>query len=180
MTLPFVRDHDDIYVTDEFLSALHNRCQLALRAAPRGSYISHHTAAVLCGLWPPVSPTIHVSVPPRAGRSMPPGVSAHRGRFEAWKMRVGDLPVSAPPQTVVDLSRTLKLIDLVLLMDSLLGRTEYETRHVRACMSRTNIYRRDLLEAMKLARPLSGSAMESRMRLLAVKGGFPALRSLAW
>ncbi len=43
----------DLYVTREYLDDRYQRAQQTISRAPRGSYISHHTAAALRGLWPP-------------------------------------------------------------------------------------------------------------------------------
>ena len=163
----------DIYVTREFLDDRYQRAQQAISRAPRGSYISHHTAAALRGLWPPSSPTIHVSVPPRARRALPRGITVHRGHHDAWVTRLGGLPVAHPAQAVVDLARGLRLADLLPLVDSLLRRDPDGLQGIRARAAEQAVHLRRLHRALELARLGPDSPMESRMRLLLLLAGFP-------
>lgn len=89
---------DDLYVTQDYLRDRYQRAQDAISRAPHGSYISHHTAAALHALWPPPSPTIHLSVPPRARRALPGGITVHRGHYDACSPgSAAEIPVSFRP-----------------------------------------------------------------------------------
>ena len=163
----------DIYSTDPFLGDVYNRAALALREAPGGSWVSHHTAATLWGLWAPTSAAVHVSMPPRGGRAPREGVKPHRGSRDAWVTRMRDLRVSTPVQVVMEMSKVLPLIDLVPLIDSVLHR-RYSDLDGLATYARSRNHRvRVFWEAMSLARFGAESAMESKNRLLIRWSGFP-------
>lgn len=168
-----MRSTDDLYVTKDYLHDRYQRAQDAISRAPRGSYISHHTAADLQGLWPPPSPTIHVAVPPRARRSLPPGITVHRGQYDAWVTSLGGLPVAHPAQAVVDLARSLRLVDLLPLTDSILRNDPHGLHAVRTRAAEQRVHLRRLHLAVAMARLGAESAMESRLRLLLILAGFP-------
>ncbi len=163
----------DIYSTDPYLSDVYHRAAMFLKDAPGGSWISHHTAAALWGLWVPGSAAVHVSMPPRASRAPRAGVKPHRGSRDAWVIRMRELHVSHPAQVVMELSKVLPLIDLVPLLDSVLHR-RYSDLDGLATHARSRNHRVRLFwEAMSLARFGSESAMESKTRLLITWSGFP-------
>lgn len=166
----------DIYASEAHLHDLYTRAGQALRHSPRGSFISHHTAAALRGLWAPSSAQIHVTTPPRADRVTCEGVQSHRGHKDAWVAQLADLPASAPEQVVLELSRSLDLVDLVALIDSVLARGLSDKDGIRGYLRFRNDRGRKLADAIDLARTGSGSAMETRSRLLLVHGGFPEPR----
>ena len=168
-----MRPTDDLYVTQDYLNDRYQRAQDAISRAPHGSYISHHTAAALHGLWPPPSPTIHLAVPPRARRAPPPGITVHRGHYDAWVTTLGGLPVAHPAQAVVDLARSLRLVDLLPLTDSLLRQDPHGLHAVRTRAAEQRVQLRRLHQAVAMARLGAESAMESRMRLLLILAGFP-------
>lgn len=163
----------DLYATDAHLNDLYTRAHAALEHLPRGTFISHHTAASLLGLWVPRSAQVHVTTPPSAGRPERNGVTIHRGHRDDWTVRLGELPVSAPVQVLIDLHRNLGLADLVPLIDSVLRRGYSDKTGIVTGLRHKNISSRALNTAIKLARSQSDSAMESKTRLLVRWAGFP-------
>jgi very-short-patch-repair endonuclease len=157
-----------VVLTDEVLA------RTAVDLSPAGSFVSHHSAAAIWGGVVPVTANTHVSVTDRAGRSLRRGISAHLASAEHATTTLGDLPISTPEQTFVDLACVLDLVDLVILGDSLLhaGATTLpklwsyvEQWHGRGA--------RPARLALRYVRAGAESPMETRLRLLVVLAGLP-------
>lgn len=173
-TAPHLRQfRGDLYSTPEFLRDRVDRARAALEKAPRGSYISHHTAAELRGLWVPSSSPVHVSMLPNAGRWLRDGVQPHRGHTDAWVADVAGIRVSRPEQIVVELARNLDLVSLTALIDSVLHRGYCDVTGLAAYARQRRFRSRTLDQALALAQAGAGSAMESRTRVLLVTAGLP-------
>lgn len=85
-----------------------------LLAMPKGSIISHHTAAELRGLPVPKSAEIHVTVP---GRTAPrvAGIRAHLGAESAPVETYKGLLITPRPRLWLDLAAHLDRVELVVL-----------------------------------------------------------------
>lgn len=163
----------DPYVSREYLEDRYSRAQRAFQSAPRGAYISHHTAGALRGLWAPPSAPIHVSVLPGQRRLNTTGVLLHRGNLEAHRSRFGAITVSDPPQILVELARSHLLFDLLPLADSILAKGQYSITQLRSYRAEHAPPLHRLDDAIRLARAGSESPEESRCRLLLRLAGLP-------
>lgn len=161
-----------VYVHNDVVVTTRVQAQAALLVAPAGSYISHHTAAILWGGVVPDHPDIHVSSP--GWRSKMAGIGAHRARpTQAVSVR-GGLRLTTPVQTFLDLAQLLDLVDLVVLGDSLVKMKRCTAEFLIEAASTAKgpgaaLARR----AAALIRKGVDSPMESRLRMLIVLRGLP-------
>jgi len=163
----------DTYVAREVLITPTLRAKAVIRLVPRGSYISHHTAAELWGAAPPADGATHVTLPSAFGRLVRQGVSSHyRNESAQTTLRKG-LPISTPEQTFLDLAAVgLGLVDLVVVADSLIkaGHTSSELL-IAAAGQGSGRGCRLARRAASLAREAVDSPQETRLRLLVVLAG---------
>lgn len=100
----------------------------ALSICPRGSYLSHYSAARLLGGVVPDDPDVHVTSP--RNRPKARGIVGHRAkrnrRVTTWR----GLRTTSPMQTFLDMSQVLTLVDLVVLGDSLVERGRFTTQQL--------------------------------------------------
>ena len=148
------------------------RAQAALSVVTPGSFVSHHTAAVLWGGVVPDDPDVHVCSPRNRTRRV--GITAHRVKTGHQVVTFRGLRVTSPAQTFLDLAQRLGLVDLVVLGNSLVraGRTTPteltdRARHHRGPHSRL------ARQAASFVRDGVDSPMETRVRLLIVLAGLP-------
>ena len=106
-----------------------------LCAATPGAWISHETAASLCGLglppWLGNDPLIHLSKPHGVPRVRRTGVVGHRVRVLPGEViEIDGIPVSSPARTWLDLAHGLPLRYVIALGDQLIRipRPELEPR----------------------------------------------------
>ena len=163
----------DTYVAREVLITPTLRAKAVIRLVPRGSYISHHTAAELWGAAPPADGATHVTLPSAFGRLVRQRVSSHyRNESAQTTLRKG-LPISTPEQTFLDLAAIgVGLVDLVVVADGLIkaGHTSSELLIAGAGQGSgrgCRLARR----AASLAREAVDSPQETRLRLLVVLAG---------
>jgi len=150
-----------------------------------GEFFSHDTAAHLLGL-PGRTPTevtpLHVSVAPpmRAVRRV--GVISHHLWDEAVSIVDAGYPVADPASTFCHLSASRSVDDLVVLGDALIRPDEKSGRRglrvdLDLLAGRVAAYRgrggRRAREAIGWVREGSESPMETLLRLLLVRAGFP-------
>jgi len=109
-------------------------------------------------------------------RRRPPGLLTRRDRLLPDEVTtVAGIAVTTAPRTAYDLARHTPLVDGVVALDALARvhsfdpavLRELDRRHLGARGSRR------LVEVLRLADPLSGSPMETRIRLAVVSGGLP-------
>lgn len=110
-------------------------------------------------------------------RRRTPGLLTRRDRLLPDEVTaVAGVAVTTAPRTAYDLARHTSLVDGVVALDALARvhpfdmalLRELDRRHLGARGSRR------LAEVLRLANPLSGSPMETRIRLAVVGGGLPA------
>ena len=162
-----------VHITASVEPTLPVRALAALTVSPRGTLITHHTAAELWGGIVPPTPCVHVGVR-RKARLLATGVTAHRYAVLPPSQRQRGLPVTSPEQTFTDLSSALDLVELVVLGDSLVrkGVTTADDLRTAAAKHRgrgARVARR----AAALVRAGVDSPMETRLRLLIVLAGLP-------
>ena len=144
----------------------------ALSICPRGSYLSHFSAARLFGGVVPDDPDVHVTSP--TNRPKARGIAGHRAkrnqRVTTWR----GLRTTTPMQTFLDLAQVLSLVDVVVLGDSLVKRGRFTTQQLVAFVAEsTGPHHRLAKRAAALVRKGVDSPMESRLRLLIVLAGLP-------
>ena len=97
------------------------RATAAIRLAPEGSRVSHHTAAEIWGGVVPAEPNVHLTVPTANDRLIRKGILSHcatRALGLTWKK---GLPVSTPEQAFLELAAVgVGLVDLVVAADSMI------------------------------------------------------------
>lgn len=155
---------NDIEQTTELVA------QAALLATSEGSFISHHTAAVLWGGVVPDCPDVHVSSPGSRGRMA--GIVAHRAKQRQVVTAHRGIRLTSPIQTFLDLAQVLDLVGLVVLGDSLVKKRRCRLKDLievvgEATGPGTALARR----AAGLVREGVDSPMESRLRMLIVLAG---------
>jgi hypothetical protein len=144
----------------------------------RGSsgILSHHTALELWGAAGAVSDEVHVSVRRDPRRVVPRirGLHVHEVR-DLDISTLGELPLTSPERTFLDLAGCCDLTELVTAGDSLVRRTVVSTE----ALLETAVARiggrgiRLARQAATLVRSGVDSPMESRLRLLIVLAGLP-------
>lgn len=169
----YVRLFRNVYVAREVTRTLAVRARAALLAAPPGSTVSHHTAAVLWGGIVPASSPIHLCVPDKRDLRVD-GIRTHRRSQEWPSTRVRRLAVTTPAQTFLDLASDLDLVDLVVLGDRLVRRNVTTTEHLIAAADEwAGRHAQLACRAASLVRKGVDSAPESRLRMLIVLAGLP-------
>ena len=149
---------------------------------PLGSAFSHLTAARLLGLpapgrWAPAEPLDVMNVT-AAAKIRRVGCHGHRGLESRRVVQRKDLRVVSPEDTWCDLAATgtLNLDELIVLGDAVVHyRRGIPYRQLVEAVSRRRggRGRRLMVEALPQLRPRSNSPMETRARLLFLRGGLP-------
>jgi hypothetical protein len=168
----------DAYVARDIAITPLLRAKAVLKLVPRGSYISHHTAAELWGAAPPPNGATHVTLPSACGRQVRQGVRSHYRRQPAQTTLRKGLPISTPEQTFLDLAAVgVPLVDLVVVADGVIkaGHTSTE-RLIEAAAEWSGRGCRVARRAASLAREGVDSPQETRLRLLLVLAGLPEPR----
>ncbi|ANS77454.1 hypothetical protein SGUI_0058 [Serinicoccus hydrothermalis] len=147
-----------------------------LVAAVDEAWVSHHTAARLYGAVVPDTCQLHVCVPPTVKRRRREGVVVHWGTGQHLRFR--GLRVASPAQVFLELSRSLELVDLVVLGDSLVRRGRCSPADLHAAAAAwSGRGARMARRAAGLVRAGVDSPMETRCRLLRVLAGLPELET---
>ncbi|MGC5583227.1 hypothetical protein ACPYOC_02665 [Ornithinimicrobium sp. W1665] len=145
---------------------------------------SHHTAARLWGGLVPDTAEVHVTVPASKARRRRPGLRCHVRGPEFTRTTTlpgGQVPLTSPEQTFVDLAADLSLVDLVVLGDSLVHRGVTTPDRLSGAAARaTGRGAAAAKEGAGLVRDGAESGMESRSRLLLVLGGLPEPQVNRW
>jgi very-short-patch-repair endonuclease len=148
------------------------------RLGPR-AWLSHQTAARHLGIELLHPDGNHVTVPRHRGRAQVPGWQIHRANVEAEEAVVGDMHrLIAPLRTVTDLARRLPHSEAVVAADSALRQGMFTVTALVAvtavAIGRGAQRLRRLASAVD---PLSGSVLESLLRVLLVAHGLTPPRS---
>ncbi|MFB6393950.1 DUF559 domain-containing protein [Polymorphospora sp. 2-325] len=152
-------------------------CEAVALTLPPGGAFCGLSAAYLWGVdlldrRTPVS----VALPDGARRRRHPRIRYGYPRLAPGdRDRLAGLPVTTPVRTAYDLGRQASTTEGVVAVDALLGRRLVRVDQLReyaaARRRRPGVDR--FRRALALADPLSGSPMETRLRLTLVKGGLP-------
>lgn len=147
----------------------------ALVSHPEGAVASHFSVTRLMGAPVPDQPEEHVTVPTAADRRQRRGVRCHVGPIDARDVRkLGDVLVTGPERTFVDLAAHLTLVNRVVFGDWLVRR-EHTTadRLLSYCREARRQRILDAIDAVSHVRARVDSPQESRVRLLLVLAGLP-------
>jgi hypothetical protein len=168
----------DAYVARDIAITPLLRAKAVLKLVPRGSYISHHTAAELWGAAPPPNGATHVTLPSACGRQVRQGVRSHYRRQPAQTTLRKGLPISTPEQTFLDLAAVgVPLVDLVVVADGVIKAGHTSTKRlIEAAAEWSGRGCRVARRAASLAREGVDSPQETRLRLLLVLAGLPEPR----
>jgi len=132
------RRHRGVYVVGHLAKAPLVEEFAAVLACPDGSLVSHHAAAALHGLRPPVVPPIDVTVR-RGDPRRHPGIRIHAVSTQLdpadTLVRAG-LPITAPARTLLDLAAVLTARDLRWAMEEARVLRVVAERDLQAVMER--------------------------------------------
>lgn len=163
-----------VYVRTSTDVTLSVRARAALLVAPRGSYLSHHTAVHLWGGWAPPTPDTHVT---SAGemRSRRRGVRSHRAALGVVPRRHNGLLLAPPARAFLDLAGSgIALVDLVATGDSLVRAGAVTPAElITAASTWSGSGCRLARRAASYVREGVDSVMETRLRMLMVLAGLP-------
>lgn len=150
------------------------RARAALLIVP-GAVVSHHTAAAIYRAVVPESDVVHVTVTSAGARRRRAGIRCHVSTVPT--LDVGDLTLTTPERTFIDLAAELDLVDLVILGDSLVERgLTTPDLLVQATVKAAGRHAASARAGAALVREGAESPMETRLRLLLVMAGFPEPR----
>lgn len=151
-------------------------CEAAALLLPPGSAISGRSAlATLCGSEPRENEPVEVTVPPTTNLRSGSRLRVRRSTLAPGDtFRFGDLPVTTPTRTAIDLARTENLTDAVIALDALLLRGVVTKADVAAYARASTLHGiRRVRRALDLAAIGAESPMETRTRLTIVLAGLP-------
>lgn len=169
----FVRLHRNLYISRSVPRTLVVRARAAIRVAPQGAVVSHHTAAALWGGAVPSSSVVHLTVRPRQVLTAT-GLRGHQRASRPAETRRQGVPVTTPEQTFLDMAGQLDLVELVVLGDRLVRRKATTTADlVKAAAAWSGWFAGVARRAAGLVRPGVDSPPESRLRMLVVLAGLP-------
>lgn len=163
-----------VYISRAVGPTLKARAQAALLVSPRGSYVSHHTAALLWGGWSPPDQATHVSSSGES-RSRRRGIASHRGLEGLKPTTHQGLLLTPPAQVFVELAAAgVGLVDLVAVGDSLIGAGVVSRGDLERAASLSSSHGCRLARrAVAYVRAGVDSVMETRLRMLMVLAGLP-------
>lgn len=122
-TRQFRRLFHGVYAASCLPDTLRLRVEAAALILPASAVFSHHTAAGLRDLPVPSTSHLHVTVPPGTAAPRGNGILAHRASVEGAVTTSRGVRTSTPVRTFLDLSRSIGLIDAVVLGDAMVRRS---------------------------------------------------------
>ena len=159
----------------ELTYALRSRAAFLL-VQGRGVLCGYSAAELLHAGCGPPSADAEVLIPERDGRRHP-GLRVHRGRLFADEVcEVDGIALTTPLFTAWTLARRSSLVEAVVAVDDARPRPQASIRATSCAVGYRRIGARGsrgLPEVIRLADPLSGSPMETRIRLSIVLAGLP-------
>lgn len=163
----------DTYVNAAVAVTPRIRALAAVGAAGPPAHASHSTAGALWDTWLPPDPDLHASVPAGRPRSKRRGLRVHIAGPHHDTLWLGDVPLSSPTQTFLDMAPTLSLVELVVLGDSLVRRRTTPEALIAAADAWQGRGAVAARRAARLVRRGVDSPMETRLRLLLILAGYP-------
>lgn len=163
-----------VYVSGDVPDHVDVLARAALMAHPPGAFVSHQTAAQLCGIAVPHSADVHVSVKRPEDRRFQTGIRPHVAPTHVGTWERDGIRMSVPLRTFVELAGVLDLVDLVVAGDSLLKIFGMKADDLAARIEKVTDYHGSFARlAASYLRDGVDSPMESRLRMLLVLAGLP-------
>jgi hypothetical protein len=169
----------DTYLPLDAAPDLLQRVRAVLLGAPTGALVSHQTAASLFGLEIPLIPEetrVHLTVRPPTRLRNRADRRIHVSAVPPEQVqRRGDVALTSPGRTWLDLSATLSPAALLAVTDQMLAR-RYPRRAFDRMLASARGVRgtRTARDVLAIAHPRAGSPMESVLRWLLHAEGLPA------
>lgn len=151
-------------------------CEAALLAAPRGTPLGFWSALGLyCpSLLPTPDQPVDLVVPRRTTMRPNARLRIHRGVVSASEIRrYRGFPATSPARTGFDLARQPDFMEAVVCVDALLAARVTNIDEIAAYVSLGMPGSRRAVAALASCSPKSESPMETRARLILVRGGLP-------
>lgn len=174
----YTAPHPRVYVRKDRPPTLSSRIVAAWLWTDRRAVIAGRAAAFLHGArW--MDDTVGVELITRHGRKRPGVVVREEKLADDEICRIGDLCVTSPVRTALDLARFLSPYEAVAHVDDLASVTGVGAADVLALAARYPGLRgiRRARTALDLMDPGSQSPRESWLRLVLINGGFPRPRT---
>jgi len=167
--------------TDSAPSSVRRLCEAYAARMPASQYFSHVTAAQLWGFPLPrhveAPSPLHVSTAALAREPRMKGVVGHRGVAGADVRLLSGLPVLAPAETWIQLAPFLEFDDLIAAGDRLFKWRDHLCTRAELATALTRMTQqagiRKARAALRDIRENSNSPRETKLRLQALRAGFP-------
>jgi AbiEi antitoxin C-terminal domain len=166
--------YPDVYVPLDTRVDLHTRAFGAWLWSGRTAVIAGATAANLHGVFRHDGSASIELIAER--RRTPPGVTIRQERIGDDELSCfGELPLTSPARTALDLARRLPRDEAVIRLDKLAAVTDLTRTEIAAVVDRYSGARgieqaRSAIDLMEFG---GGSAMQTRLRLMLIDGGLP-------
>jgi len=164
------------YLSERVVQTPLMRIEAANRRLPPQGAFSGFTAAWLHGLDVPPCDPIEITVPNQCGVSTRAGMAVRRCALDGREVvKARGMRATTMARTLRDLSIRLTLTESVVVTDMALHARLISLRDLMASLEAWRGLQgvRTLREAIEHAEPASGSAMETRLRMLLVRSGLP-------
>jgi very-short-patch-repair endonuclease len=169
----FQKIYRDVYVEDRRRLDLRARSEAAHLFVPPDGALGGHSAAELLGAECSPPNAAAELIAPRGDVRKRRGLKVRQDALSEEEVcLVGPFRVTTPLRTAYDLGRRLELIEAVAAVDALARLGRFDPMMLLNGPPGAR-YRRRLPEVVALADPLSESVMETRLRVLLVRGGLP-------
>jgi hypothetical protein len=172
-----------IYASADVSESDVQRVDLVSRSAGRNLVVVGRSAALLHGFGVLDSSVVHVAGGPRKTARTWPGLQLHGYKLaSADVMHIGEMVVTTPDRTVVDLARSVERIDALPVIDAALGLGVCTTETLAAQLDRQR-GSRGIVRARHLIQWGNGAAespMESRARLRVLDSRLPPPQVQWW
>lgn len=150
---------------------------------PPGAVLGFHSAARLHGFGVLPTGTVHVIVPIGVHRPRITGVTIHEAAVPVDDIRIVDgVPCAPPARCAVDLTRTVRRLDALPVLDAALRAKACTGDDLIAEVDRHAGLRgiRQARELAPLAHPGAECRQESQLRLVLIDGGLPVPTPQLW
>lgn len=161
------------YVKASATPAYVHYVSFALRVVPTATFATEHSASRLLGGVAPTASNLHLGTTVRH-KCKRDGIHLRFYTHPPDLVLVKGVWATSPPQTFLDLARSLEFADLLVLGDSLVQRAGCSPTDIREFVADSSAHGASHARAVaKLIRRRVESPNESRLRLLMVSGGVP-------
>lgn len=163
-----------VFISNDVPDQVDVLARAALLTHPPGAFVSHNTAAELCGVAVPHSADIHVSVKRPDHRRFQPGIRPHVAPAHVGTWSRDGIRMSVPLRMFVELAGVLDLVDLVVAGDSMLKVFSMKAQQLNDGLAKVTDHHGSFARlAASYVRDGVDSPMESQLRMLLVLAGLP-------